>query len=190
MGQQTQLVKTGAVRLNNVNLITPLVYQDQETYQTEVLINKKDDKTLSAINAAMDEVAEKESKTYGDFADLDADDIAKLKSDFLKDGVNHQNDAYHETYHLISRNKQQQPSLQEKGKSDQITKSSILYDGVLCRVVFQVGSYRFERDGEIHHGFYAKLLGVQKVKDMDQIDNTLHVNDMFNDDDGGDDLWQ
>ena len=182
------LVKTQAVRLNNVNLITPLAFGDVEKYQTESLVNKKDSKTINAVNDAMDELIAEESKKDGNFADLTDDEKVSLKTDFLKDGNNHENTAYHQAFYFKTSNKQK-PSMQKKGSSDQITKQSELYNGVVARLVIEIDSYKFKNeDNETKRGFYAKLLGVQKVKDMDLIDNSLNVNDVFNDD-GGDDLW-
>lgn len=192
---KSNIITTGLIRLNHTQLLDPLVsiYDDSKTYSTEILINKRDAKTLGLINTAMDEIIKSESETGGKFTGITPDEVTKLKTEFLKDGDAREDkiDAYKGTFYMKAKTKTGRPSIQAKDSNEPITSPMRVYDGVGARVVFELGSYLM-KDSDTHKlrkGFYAKLIGVQIVRDMDTISNKIDINNIIDNDEEVEDLW-
>lgn len=192
---KSNIITTGLIRLNHTQLLDPLVsiYDDSKTYSTEILINKRDAKTLGLINTAMDEIIKSESEAGGKFTGITPDEVTKLKTEFLKDGDAREDkiDAYKGTFYMKAKTKTGRPAIQAKDSNEPITSPMRVYDGVGARVLFELGSYLM-KDSDTHKlrkGFYAKLIGVQIVRDMDTISNKIDINNIIDNDEEVEDLW-
>ena len=92
---------------------------------------------------------------------------------------------------MKTKTKTGRPAIQEKDSNEPITSPMRVYDGVGARVVFELGSYLMKdhETSKLRKGFYAKLIGVQIVRDMDTISNKININNIIADDDEVEDLW-
>jgi hypothetical protein len=149
-------VITGVVRLSYASLWEPKSINGGEPkYSVSVIIPKGDNKTIGAINAAIDAAIKESAGKFGG----KVPSKASLKLP-LRDGDAERDDDAYESAYFVNANSKVAPQVVDKALNPILDKTEV-YSGCFARV--SLTFYAFNSNG--NKGIACGLGNVQKVKD-------------------------
>lgn len=149
-------VVTGVVRLSYANIWEPKsINGSAEKYSVSVIIPKSDTKTISAINAAIDNAINEGISKFGG----KKPNKAALKLPLRDGDIERDDEAYKDSY-FINANSQTAPQIVDKDLNLILDKTEV-YSGVYARV--SMTFYAFNSNG--NRGIACGLGNIQKIRD-------------------------
>lgn len=171
-------VVTGEVRFSYANVFTPKAIEDgaEPKYSVSLLIDKKDEKTLSRINAAIDAAIELgKSKVAGKTGQVNK---ATLKLP-LRDGDEEKpDDKAYEGCYFLNASSNRKPGIINADKEEVISDDEF-YSGCYGRA--SLNFYAFNVSG--NKGIAVGLQNLQVLRDGERLDNFASAEEDFADDD-------
>ena len=156
----TTKVVTGVVRLSYANVWEPAsINGGTPKYSVSLIIPKDDEKTLSAINAAIDVAIKEGAPKFGG----KIPNRAALKLP-LRDGDTERDDDAYKGSYFVNANSTTAPQIVDRTVQPILDRSEV-YSGCYARV--SINFYAFNTNG--NRGIACGLGNIQKVKDGDPL---------------------
>jgi hypothetical protein len=167
----TTKVITGIVRLSYANIWEPKsINGGAEKYSVSLIIPKDDEKTLSAINTAVDAAIEEGKGKFG--GKLPSKASIKLP---LRDGdIDRPDDEAYAGSFFVNANSNTAPQVVDK-QVNPILERSEIYSGVYARV--SINFYAFNTNG--NKGVACGLGNIQKIRDGEPLGGKSRAEDDF-----------
>jgi len=156
----TTKVVTGVVRLSYANVWEPAsINGGTPKYSVSLIIPKDDEKTLSAINAAIDSAIKEGAPKFGG----KIPNRAALKLP-LRDGDTERDDEAYKGSYFVNANSTTAPQIVDRTVQPILDRAEV-YSGCYARV--SINFYAFNTNG--NRGVACGLGNIQKVKDGDPL---------------------
>lgn len=163
-------VVTGVVRLSYANVWSPVSINDgTPKYSVSLIIPKGDEKTLSDINAAIDNAIRDGAAKFGG----KIPNKASLKLPLRDGDIERDDEAYRDSY-FLNANSRSAPQI-VNSRVQPILDQSEVYSGCYARV--SINFYAFNSNG--NRGIACGLGNIQKVKDGEPLGGRSSAADDF-----------
>lgn len=163
-------VVTGTVRLSYANVWEPKsINGGAEKYSVSLIIPKSDEKTIAAINAAIDAAIEEGLAKFG--GKKPNKTAIKLP---LRDGDTERDDEAYANSYFVNANSQTPPQIVDQNVNPIMNRSEV-YSGIYARV--SINFYAFNSNG--NKGVACGLGNIQKVRDGQPLGNRSTAEDDF-----------
>ena len=175
-------VVTGVVRLSYANVWEPKsINGGTEKYSVSLIIPKSEDKTLSAIQKAIDAAIEEGRGKFG--GKIPNKSALKLP---MRDGdIDRPDDEAYANCYFVNANSSSAPEIVDKSRNPILNRSEV-YSGVYARV--SINFYAFNSNG--NRGIACGLGNIQKVRDGEPLGGKASAADDFTSDYDGDDFLE
>lgn len=168
--KNTTKVVTGVVRLSYANIWDPTsINGGTPKYGVSLIISKNDEKTLAAINAAIDNAIKDGIAKFGG----KIPNKATLKLP-LRDGDTEREDEAYKNAYFINANSTTAPQIVDRSVQPILDRSEV-YSGCYARV--SINFYAFNSNG--NRGVACGLGNIQKVKDGEPLGGKSSAADDF-----------
>lgn len=168
--KNTTKVVTGIVRLSYANIWDPTsINGGTPKYGVSLIISKNDEKTIAAINAAVDNAIKDGVAKFGG----KIPNKATLKLP-LRDGDTEREDEAYKNSYFINANSTTAPQIVDRSVQPILDRSEV-YSGCYARV--SINFYAFNSNG--NRGVACGLGNIQKVKDGEPLGGKTSAADDF-----------
>lgn len=168
--KNTTKVVTGVVRLSYANIWDPTsINGGTPKYGVSLIISKNDEKTIAAINAAVDNAIKDGVAKFGG----KIPNKATLKLP-LRDGDTEREDEAYKNAYFINANSTTAPQIVDRSVQPILDRSEV-YSGCYARV--SINFYAFNSNG--NRGVACGLGNIQKVKDGEPLGGKSSAADDF-----------
>lgn len=168
--KNTTKVVTGVVRLSYANIWDPTsINGGTPKYGVSLIISKNDEKTIAAINAAVDNAIKDGVAKFGG----KIPNKATLKLP-LRDGDTEREDEAYKNAYFINANSTTAPQIVDRSVQPILDRSEV-YSGCYARV--SINFYAFNSNG--NRGVACGLGNIQKVKDGEPLGGKSSATDDF-----------
>lgn len=168
--KNTTKVVTGVVRLSYANVWDPAsINGSTPKYSVSLIISKDDEKTLAAINAAIDNAIKDGAAKFGG----KIPNKASLKLP-LRDGDTERDDEAYKNAFFVNANSTTAPQIVDRSVQPILDRSEV-YSGCFARV--SINFYAFNSNG--NRGIACGLGNIQKVKDGEPLGGKTSAADDF-----------
>ena len=175
-------VVTGVARLSYANVWEPKsINGGAEKYSVSLIIPKSDNKTLTAIQKAIDSAIEEGRGKFG--GKIPNKSALKLP---LRDGdIDRPDDEAYANCYFVNANSSSAPEIVDKAREPILNRSEV-YSGVYARA--SINFYAFNSNG--NRGIACGLGNIQKVRDGEPLGGKTSAADDFASDYDGDDFLE
>ena len=168
--KNTTKVVTGVVRLSYANIWDPAsINGGTPKYSVSLIISKDDEKTLAAINAAIDNAIKEGAAKFGG----KVPNKASLKLP-LRDGDTERDDEAYKNAFFVNANSTTAPQIVDRSVQPILDRTEV-YSGCYARV--SINFYAFNSNG--NRGIACGLGNIQKVKDGEPLGGKTSAADDF-----------
>lgn len=168
--KNTTKVVTGVVRLSYANIWDPAsINGGTPKYSVSLIISKDDEKTLAAINAAIDNAIKEGAAKFGG----KIPNKASLKLP-LRDGDTERDDEAYKNAYFVNANSTTAPQIADRSVQPILDRTEV-YSGCYARV--SINFYAFNSNG--NRGIACGLGNIQKVKDGEPLGGKTSAADDF-----------
>ena len=168
--KNTTKVVTGVVRLSYANIWDPAsINGGTPKYSVSLIISKDDEKTLDAINAAIDNAIKEGAAKFGG----KVPNKASLKLP-LRDGDTERDDEAYKNAFFVNANSTTAPQIVDRSVQPILDRTEV-YSGCYARV--SINFYAFNSNG--NRGIACGLGNIQKVKDGEPLGGKTSATDDF-----------
>lgn len=168
--KNTTKVVTGVVRLSYANIWDPAsINGGTPKYSVSLIISKDDEKTLAAINAAIDNAIKEGAAKFGG----KIPNRASLKLP-LRDGDTERDDEAYKNAYFVNANSTTAPQIVDRSVQPILDRTEV-YSGCYARV--SINFYAFNSNG--NRGIACGLGNIQKVKDGEPLGGKTSAADDF-----------
>lgn len=168
--KNTTKVVTGVVRLSYANIWDPAsINGGTPKYSVSLIISKDDEKTLAAINAAIDNAIKDGAAKFGG----KVPNKASLKLP-LRDGDTERDDEAYKNAFFVNANSTTAPQIVDRSVQPILDRTEV-YSGCYARV--SINFYAFNSNG--NRGIACGLGNIQKVKDGEPLGGKTSAADDF-----------
>lgn len=168
--KNTTKVVTGVVRLSYANIWDPTsINGGTPKYSVSLIISKDDEKTLAAINAAIDNAIKEGAAKFGG----KIPNKASLKLP-LRDGDTERDDEAYKNAFFVNANSTTAPQIVDRSVQPILDRTEV-YSGCYARV--SINFYAFNSNG--NRGIACGLGNIQKVKDGEPLGGKTSAADDF-----------
>lgn len=164
-------VITGVVRLSYANVWEPKsINGGAEKYSVSLIIPKNDNKTIAAINAAIDAAIEEGKGKFGG----KIPNKAALKLPLRDGDIDRPDDEAYANSYFINANSNTAPQIVDRNVNPILDHSEV-YSGVYARV--SINFYAFNSNG--NKGIACGLGNIQKIRDGEPLGGKTNATDDF-----------
>lgn len=168
--KNTTKVVTGVVRLSYANIWDPAsINGGTPKYSVSLIISKDDEKTLAAINAAIDNAIKEGAAKFGG----KIPNKASLKLP-LRDGDTERDDEAYKNAYFVNANSTTAPQIVDRSVQPILDRAEV-YSGCYARV--SINFYAFNSNG--NRGIACGLGNIQKVRDGEPLGGKTSAADDF-----------